>query len=102
MHTAAKAQMITRIARDVVDVRVHIFALVAVSRAIGKADKLTGLHLHAVDDLVLQQDAAEALRRGVIAQRFLDRLADQLRLSHQTAPRVGEGCEVERKHGHEA
>ena len=102
MHRAAEAEMAARLAREVVDVGVGILAVVAIARAIGEADEIAGAHPLAVQLDVLGQTAAEALRRGVVAQRFLHRVGQQRRIGDQRAPRVGEIGEVEPEHRHEA
>ena len=68
--------------------RVRELALVAVARAVGEADEIAGLHGLAVQLGVLLDAAAEALGRGVEAQRFLDGVRKQGRVRRRTARRA--------------
>jgi hypothetical protein len=47
-------------------------------------------------------DALEALRGGIEAQRLLDRLLGQGRVCDDATPCVGMIMQVEREHAHEA
>ena len=87
---AAEAEMAARLAREVVDVGIGILPVVAIARAVGEADEIAGAHRLAVQLDVSGQAAAEALRRGVVAQRFLHRVGQQRRVGDHRAARVGE------------
>lgn len=102
MLAGAEAEMADRPAVDVVAVGVGEFALVAVGGAVGERDGVAFAHGLAVQRHVARQHALEALRRGVEAQRLLDRLRQQSGVVDDAPARVGKIGEVEREDAHEA
>ncbi len=102
MLAGAETQMSQRPAVDVIDVGIGEFAPVAVGRAIGEGDLVADPQRLAVQFRLARDRALEALRRGVEAQRFLDRRRDQRGIGDEAAPRVGIVVQVEREHAHEA
>src|ERR1700754_142671 len=98
----AEAEMTLGSAIDVVHVRVGEFPPVAVAGAKGERNLVAGLHCAAMECDLAHDDALEALRGGVEAQRLLHRLIGQGRVCDDAAPGVGMIMQVEREHAHEA
>src|SRR6266508_5546137 len=79
MLAGAEAKMPLRPPLDVVDVGILEFPPVAVARAEGERDLVAHGKLLAVQLDLAHDSALETLRRGVEAQRLLDRRRDQRR-----------------------
>src|SRR6516162_10931850 len=77
MLAGAKGEMALRPAVDVVDVRVVKFPPIAVAGAESKRHFVADAHSAAVQLGLAHDRALETLRRGVEAQRLLDRRFDQ-------------------------
>ena len=73
MFAGPEAQMSERPPLDVEGVRIRKFALVAVGRAEGERDLVTGANRLTVQCHIALRRALEALRRRIEAKRFLDR-----------------------------
>src|SRR6266851_7845947 len=77
MLASAETEMTLRAPRDVVDVRTGKFPPIAVAGAKGERDLVADSRRAAVQRALAHDRALEALRRGVEAQRFLDRRLEQ-------------------------
>ena len=77
MFCRAEAEVALRPALDVADVGIGEFAPVAVAGAERERDLVADFQMLAVQLLVAHHHALEALRRGVEAERLLDRRRDQ-------------------------
>jgi len=102
MLAGAEAEMALRPAGDIVDVRVGKFPPIAVAGAECKRHFVADAHSLAVQLGLAHDRALETLRRGVEAQRLLDRRFDQLGVRDDAAARIGMIVQIEREHAHEA
>src|SRR5215469_5227125 len=98
MLAGAKAEMALRPAVDVVDVRVGKFPPIAVAGAERKRHFVADAHSMAVQLGLAHDRALETLRRGVEAQRLLDRRFDQRGIGDDAAACIGMIVQLEREH----
>src|SRR6266851_4179775 len=102
MLASAETEMTLRAPLDVVDVRTGKFPPIAVAGAKGERDLVADSQRAAVQRALAHDRALEALRRGVEAQRFLDRRLEQRKVRDNTGARLGMIVQIEREHAHEA
>src|SRR5215831_7855265 len=98
----AKAEMALRVTIDVVDIRVRKLPPIAIAGAECKRHLVANVHCFPVQLGLAHDRALETLRRGVEAQRLLDRRFDQRGVGDDAAARIGMIVQIEREHAHEA